>query len=145
MTASFADIRLFLIEFFNDEDLNSLCFDHFREVYNNFTADMPISRKARELIDYCIRRDRLPELLVIIQRERPEPYRRIFGRQTAAADRRINLNTANIEELRNLPGIGPRLAAAIAAARPYTTVDDLARVPGIGVKRLAAVRDWCVA
>ena len=57
----------------------------------------------------------------------------------------LNLNTASEEELRRLPGIGEKLAAAIVAYReehgPFRTVDELLQVPGIGEKRLAAIRD----
>jgi competence ComEA-like helix-hairpin-helix protein len=144
MTASLADIRRFLIDTFNDDELTNLCFDHFPEVFQDFAADTTLSRKALQLVDYCRRRERVPELLTILRRERPDTFRKVFGRQTAKAERRVNLNTAEIEELRNLPGIGPRLAAAIVAARPFAAIGDLARIPGIGVKRLAAVREWCV-
>jgi DNA uptake protein ComE-like DNA-binding protein len=144
MTASLADIRRFLIETYNDDELTDLCFDHFPEVFQNFAGDTTLSRKALQLVDYCRRRERVPELLAILRRERPDTFRKFFGRQTAKAERRVNLNMAEIEELRNLPGVGPRLAAAIAAARPFAAVDELARVPGIGPKRLAAVREWCV-
>lgn len=145
MTASLADIRRFLTETFNDDELTNLCFDNFPEVFQNFAGDMTFGRKALQLVDYCRRRERVPELLDILRRERPESFRQVLGRQVRAAERRVNINTAEVEELRNLPGIGPALAAAIIAARPFSTVDDLARVPGIGMKRLAAVREWCVA
>lgn len=49
-----------------------------------------------------------------------------------AATSALDLNTATREELEALPGIGPSLAAAIIASRPYRTVDDLAKVKGIG-------------
>jgi competence ComEA-like helix-hairpin-helix protein len=144
MIASLADIRRFLTETFNDDELTNLCFDHFPEVFQNFTVGTTLGRKALQLVDYCRRRDRVAELLSLLRRERPESFRKVFGRQVRAAERRVNLNAAEVEELCNLPGIGPRLATAIVAARPFASVDDLARVPGIGGKRLAAVREWCV-
>jgi competence protein ComEA len=144
MTASLADIRRFLTETFNDDELTSLCFDHFPEVFQNFTADMTLGRKALQLVDYCRRRERVPELLGILRRERPETFRKSLGLQIRAAERRVNINTAGAEELRNLPGIGPALGAAIIAKRPFAAVEDLARVNGIGSRRLAAVREWCV-
>ena len=39
-----------------------------------------------------------------------------------------------------LPGIGPGLARAIIAGRPYKNVKDLERVQGIGAARLAQIR-----
>jgi competence ComEA-like helix-hairpin-helix protein len=48
----------------------------------------------------------------------------------------VSVNTATAEELATLPGIGPRLAAAIVADRerngPFRAVADLQRVRGIG-------------
>ena len=143
MSPSLADLRRFLADHFNDEELTGLCFDHFPEVYRNFGGQMTTTRKGLELLDYCQRRGRLPELLAALERERPEPFRQAFGRQVAAADPRVNLNTAAPEQLRQLPGIGPALAAAIVAARPYASLDDLLRAPGIGPRRLAALRAWC--
>jgi competence protein ComEA len=53
----------------------------------------------------------------------------------------INLNTASAEDLAELPDIGPKLAAAIIAGRPYKTVDEVTNVKGIGPKTLAKIRD----
>jgi len=47
----------------------------------------------------------------------------------------VNLNTATQEELETLPGIGPKLAERIIAARsqkPFTSLADLDQVSGIG-------------
>jgi competence protein ComEA len=56
----------------------------------------------------------------------------------------MNLNTATPEQLTELPGIGPELAARIVRYRgqhgPFRSVDALEAVPGIGPKRLAQVR-----
>ncbi len=54
--------------------------------------------------------------------------------QQAADAVRIDINTASSAELDSLPNIGPALAAAIVDARPFNSVEDLARVPGIGRK-----------
>ncbi len=144
MPASLADIRRFLIDTFNDDELTTLCFDHFPEVFQEFAAGMTLGRKALQLVDYCRRRERVAELLDILRRERPESFGKALGGRIRAAERRVNINTAGVEELRNLPGIGERLAEGIVAGRPFEAVDDLACVPGIGAKRLAGVREWCV-
>ena len=57
----------------------------------------------------------------------------------------VDLNSATVEELESLPGVGPATAAAIVDDRvrngPFASVDDLDRVPGIGPGKLAALRD----
>ena len=56
----------------------------------------------------------------------------------------IDLNTAQAHELETLPGIGRSLAGAIVAYRedngPFAAVDDVDNVPGIGPKTLDAIR-----
>lgn len=55
----------------------------------------------------------------------------------------INVNTASVAELQNLPGIGPVLAQRIVTERekrPFAKVDELRRVSGIGPKKLEAIR-----
>jgi competence protein ComEA len=59
----------------------------------------------------------------------------------ARTAKKIDVNTADLETLETLPGVGPQTARAIVAARPFASVDDLERVPGIGPARLAALRD----
>ncbi len=62
---------------------------------------------------------------------------------TAAPDMRIDVNTATEVELNALPGIGPALAARIAADRatrgPFESIDDLARVHGIGPRLIERI------
>jgi len=57
----------------------------------------------------------------------------------------VDVNRATVEELDELPGVGPATAAAIVTERerngPFAGVDDLERVPGIGPAKLDALRD----
>jgi competence protein ComEA len=57
----------------------------------------------------------------------------------------LDLNTANAEQLDQLDGIGPGMAAAILKYRDqhggFGSVEELGEVPGIGEKRLASLRE----
>ena len=58
---------------------------------------------------------------------------------------RIRVNTAPVEALTTLPGIGPARAAAIVETRrrdgPFRRVEDLQRVPGIGPRTVERLRN----
>ena len=57
----------------------------------------------------------------------------------------IDVNSASVEELMSIPGIGQVMAQRIVEFRekngPYKSVDDLLKVQGIGEKSLAKLRD----
>lgn len=66
----------------------------------------------------------------------------------AASQHAINLNTATINQLDALPGVGPATARAITEARArnrFTSVDDLLEVKGIGEKKLERIRPYVAA
>jgi len=65
---------------------------------------------------------------------------RMAGADLEALGVPLDVNAASLAELESLPGIGPRLAERITAARPFHRVDELLRVHGIGPVRLAALR-----
>ena len=56
----------------------------------------------------------------------------------------IDLNTATARELELLPSIGPTMAERIIAYRetngPFASIDDVENVPGIGPKTLESIR-----
>jgi competence protein ComEA len=67
------------------------------------------------------------------------------GRKLTTDDAPLDLNGATVEDLKRLPGIGPKLAEAIVAAREkkqFASVDELRRVKGIGPKTLEKVRPF---
>jgi competence ComEA-like helix-hairpin-helix protein len=58
----------------------------------------------------------------------------------------VNLNTANSEQLQQVPGIGPATADKILQMRksygPFKSVDDLLAIRGLGAKRLEKMRKY---
>lgn len=67
------------------------------------------------------------------------------GGAGAGAGQPINLNTATVEQLDQLDGVGPATAQKIVAYRQqhggFRSVSELDQVPGIGEKKLAALKD----
>jgi competence protein ComEA len=60
------------------------------------------------------------------------------------AGHRVNLNTASVDELVKLPGIGPKLAEAIVEQRshePFAHAEDVRKVKGIGDKLYDRIKD----
>jgi comEA protein len=58
----------------------------------------------------------------------------------------VNINTANSEELQQVPGIGPATADKILQMQKsygtFKSVDDLLSIKGIGKKRLEKMRKY---
>jgi len=59
---------------------------------------------------------------------------------------KVNLNTASVEQLTTLPGVGPKLAARIVEYRQksgtFRNTQELMNVQGIGEKNFAKIEAW---
>jgi competence protein ComEA len=59
----------------------------------------------------------------------------------------ININTASVEQIAMLPGVGPKKAERIADYRDvnaFHNLEDLTQVKGIGEKQLAKMKPFLV-
>jgi competence ComEA-like helix-hairpin-helix protein len=60
----------------------------------------------------------------------------------------VNINTADVTWLQDLPGVGPSKAAAIVQSRtdsgPFASCDELDRVSGFGAASIAKAKACCV-
>jgi competence protein ComEA len=67
------------------------------------------------------------------------------GSSPSTSSGKLNVNTATVEELESLPGIGASRAAAIVEYRnthgPFQRVEDLVEVSGIGDGILGSIRN----
>lgn len=67
------------------------------------------------------------------------------GKCIACSEGQININTATVEELDNLSGIGPVKAQEIINTRLFNSVDELINVKGIGEKTLEKIKEQGLA
>jgi competence ComEA-like helix-hairpin-helix protein len=86
--------------------------------------------------------ERLRALQRADDQELKEILRESAGKDVAPAS--VDLNTATTSELQAISGIGPKLAAAIIAGRPYRKVEDVLRVSGMGPKLFERVKPYLI-
>jgi competence protein ComEA len=60
----------------------------------------------------------------------------------------LHLNTATVEQLERLPGVGPTLAKRIVDFREkkggFKRIEELLAVPGVSEKKWKAIREYLV-
>ena len=67
------------------------------------------------------------------------------GEGAKKGEEKINLNTATVEELKHLNGVGDAIAASIIQYRTehgaFQKIEDITKVSGIGEKLFARMKD----
>ncbi len=63
----------------------------------------------------------------------------------APSNEKVNLNTATLEQLQTLPGVGPAIAKSIVEYRTkvgkFSKIEDILNVKGIGEKKFQRMKD----
>ena len=70
-----ATIQQFLNTKFSNEQLTSVSYEYFPEVYMTFETGVSKQEKVKRLLGYCQRQDRITSLLAMMERERPYEYK----------------------------------------------------------------------
>ena len=100
-------------------------------------ADLDAVNLARKLADG-------EQVLIPGPGDPPPPLPADAGAAPGTPTAPLDLNTATVEQLDTLPGVGEVTAGRIVAyraAHPFTTVDELLEVPGIGQRRFEQLKD----
>jgi len=100
-------------------------------------ADLDAVNLARKLTDG-------EQVLVPGPGDPPPPLPPDAGAAPGTPSAPLDLNTATVEQLDTLPGVGEVTAGRIVAyrtAHPFTSVDELLEVPGIGQRRFEQLKD----
>jgi len=66
-------------------------------------------------------------------------------KSTPAAAEKVSLNSATVEQLQSLPGIGPAIAKGIIEHRTkagkFSRIEEIIKVKGIGEKKFQKIKD----
>ena len=63
----------------SDEALTALCFNHFRPVYDKFSARMTRTTKVQRLLDYVNQQGQVGQLLAQLEKINPVEVKRYRG------------------------------------------------------------------
>lgn len=79
-----ANLRRFLTDAYSDEEITTLCFDHFRPVYENFGSGMSKGQKIQNLLEHSERHNQWQALVDALQRERERQFAAFLQTTTEA-------------------------------------------------------------
>ncbi len=76
------------------------------------------------------------------------PVAALAQKGKAVSTEKVNLNTATLEQLQTLPGIGPAMAKRVIEYRSkvgkFTKIEEIINVKGIGEKKFQKIKDRLV-
>ena len=72
-------IRQLVADAFSDEELTTLCFDHFRPAHEAFSGGMTKTAKIQLLLEHCVRQDEVDWLLALVRERNPNQYNRFVA------------------------------------------------------------------
>ena len=75
-----AIVRELVDQAFSDEELGIFCYNHFREVYDQFGTGMSKTAKIQRLIEYCDRHVQTETLLAHCREYNPDQFARFDER-----------------------------------------------------------------
>jgi len=73
-------IRALLTAAFDDQEVTTLCFDHFRSVYDDFGSGMSKGQKIQCLLAHCVRHSQVEKLMSLVRAQNPTQYAHFEGR-----------------------------------------------------------------
>ena len=82
-------IRQLLNIAISDEELDRLCFDHFRSVHDQYSVGMTRTTKIQLLLEYCERQSEFEELLNQLEKLNPSRFRQY--------DNQLHLKSADLK------------------------------------------------
>jgi formylglycine-generating enzyme required for sulfatase activity len=75
------ELRDFIVQRFNRDELGTLCGDYFTDFYLDYEGtNLTLTVLTNKLIEHCERRDLLDNLRAAVHKARPELYEKQFGR-----------------------------------------------------------------
>jgi competence protein ComEA len=92
-----------------------------------------------------LRRMRLAWAIVLCVGLVVAPITALAQQGSASSNEKVNLNTATLEQLQTLPGVGPAIAKSIVEYRTkvgkFSKIEDILNVKGIGEKKYQQMKD----
>lgn len=116
----------FILDSFNETELNALCIDYFPEASYEFGSGMRLREKVKELIDYCNWHGIQEQLLVALRQEREEKYHLVFAQPISPPPPSVDPNQQHNIQAASPPQPAPQTHTNAPADPPQVPVSPAA-------------------